>query len=113
MLLNKKNAQGVAVLAAVMYGVNEGEQAAQLITEPYCNGREQGFALVNWKTSKKVAFSEARNSDSIVVYFGKDTDFSMQGNSPSENTYTINRTLFDCLKVEEAANFIIDHLFVP
>lgn len=112
MLLNKKNAQGVAVLAAVHYGLNE-QQIPQLICEPYCNGREQGFTLLNWKTSKKVAFSEARGSDSIVVYFGKDTDFSMQGNSPSEETYKINRSLFDCLKVEEAADFVINHLFVP
>jgi len=112
MLLNKKNAQGVAVLAAILYGVNEGEQAAQLLTEPYCNGREQGFSVSNWKNNHKVSFSEFRNSDQIVVYFGKSTDFSMQGNTPSEEVYQ-NKKYFDCFKVEEAADFIIDHLFVP
>lgn len=112
MLLNKKNAQAVAVLAAIHYGVNEGEQIAQLLTEPYCNGREQGFSVSNWKTNNKVSFSESRNSDQIVVYFGKSTDFSMQGNTPSEELYK-NKMFFDCLEVEKAADFIIDHLFVP
>lgn len=53
--------------------------------EAYANGREHGFAICGF--NRKLVFSESRNSDSMVLYIGKVTDFSMAGNVPSEKTY--------------------------
>ena len=44
--------------------------------------------------SIKLAFSENRNSDDMVLYVGGDRDFAMQGNVPNEAVYNSKR-LFD------------------
>jgi len=62
--------------------------------EAYSNGREQGFLICYWKINSRnairVAFSENRNSDSLVVYVGdgKETgQFDMTGNVPSDTVW--------------------------
>lgn len=57
------------------------------VIEAYSNGREQGFALFLYK--KKIAFSENRNSDDLVVYVGLQNEFDMAGNIPNERVYRI------------------------
>lgn len=54
--------------------------------DTYSNGREIGYALSN-REMIKVAFSEYRNTDGIVVYSGAYSDFCMQGNVPNEKVY--------------------------
>jgi len=71
--------------------------------ESYKNGRENGFALS--KGGNKVAFSENRNSDDIVVYTGTTTDFEMGGNIPSEESYR-NKKYFGPDDAKKAAQFI-------
>ena len=95
-MLTRLNAKAVAVLAALYQepGINVDE----LHIEAYVNGREHGFMVYDrreyLRTFRKTAFSENRNSDSIVVYFGVGTDFSMQGNVPNDECYR-NRVFFD------------------
>jgi hypothetical protein len=81
--------------------------------EAYANGREQGYSIVQFAqlvpkglVMRKVSFSENRNSDDIVVYAGKDSEFSMQGNVPGDKPYK-ERKFFRYDKAEEAAQFII------
>ena len=50
----------------------------RLAVEGFVNGREQGYHLTDHRHA--VSFSRDRSSDSIVVQFGKISDFSMQGN---------------------------------
>lgn len=82
--------------------------------EAYANGREQGYSIVQFASlvpkglsMRKVSFSENRNSDDIVVYAGKDSEFNMQGNVPGESVWQ-NRKFFRYDKVEEAAQFVVD-----
>ncbi|RDJ35726.1 MAG: hypothetical protein DWQ19_12985 [Crenarchaeota archaeon] len=103
-MLTYKNAQAYAVLAGLY--ASQADNFEMLIVEPYCNGREQGFALE--LNNKKVAFSEGRNSDYIVIYCGKSTDFS-DGNIPSEKVYT-NRRLVEFLNIKSAIEIIEDWL---
>lgn len=77
-----------------------------IILEMYSNGREQGFALL--RANLKVVFSENRRTDDVVVYAGKSSDFSMQGNVPSEEVYK-NKRLFS--HYESAASYIKSSLF--
>ena len=88
-MLTAKNCKAYAVLS-ILFDLGNNDY---LMVEPYVNGREQGFSI-SITTDKKVAFSECRNSDSIVVYFGKFVNFSMQGNTPDEKTYQ-NRKSFN------------------
>ncbi len=75
--------------------------------ESYSNGREQGLCLKYYPRgacdSLDISFSAYRSSDSIVVYHG--TNFSMQGNLPSEKAYK-NSTTFHNL--QDAAEHIVD-----
>lgn len=82
-----------------------------LYLEAYANGREQGYSIMNFrgKEYRRVAFSEFRRSDDLVVYFGKHTEFSMQGNVPSDKVYTDAR-FFDSNKIGEAAQAIVAYL---
>lgn len=50
---------------------------------PYVNGREVGWCLTDNRTFK-VAFTECRNSDELVVYDGQLADFDAASNVPSE-----------------------------
>jgi hypothetical protein len=78
-----------------------------LYLEPYQNGREHGWSL-SYKM-RKVAFSEYRNSDQIVVYCGTLADFHLQGNVPSDKVYK-RREMFSSEEVdfENVVQFIID-----
>lgn len=73
--------------------------------ETYTNGREKGFAITSFRT--KIAFSEYRSSDSIVVYEGKNVDFSLAGNMPSDEIYR-DKKFFST--VEAAADHIRDRM---
>lgn len=95
-----------AVLSQIEWLESWGENDGARV-EPYQNGREHGWCL--YRGSNVVAFSENRNSDSIVIYFGKFVDFSMAGNVPSEEVYR-RKKFFDYDKITEAARFIIEKL---
>lgn len=86
-MLTSKNAKAWAVLA-IVYDQLSGEGEKDIAIEPYLNGRESGFSITRYRGSApKVAFSENRNSDQIVVYTGQSSNFSMQGNVPSDHIY--------------------------
>lgn len=80
------------------------DAAYGLWLEPYVNGREIGYSLSNM--THKVSFSENRNSDDIVVYCGRQRDFSMQGNVPNEAIYVVAVYHQD---PEHIAKVIFDH----
>lgn len=85
----------------------------ELSVQAYSNCREQGYAITMFggdKRIKKVAFSQCRNSDSIVVYRGYNGDF-LDGNIPIKEVYG-ERNFFqkgngnECF---QAAEFILDY----
>lgn len=94
-----------AVLSIVL---DQAKDSSQFFVEPYVNGREVGWCISMFMT-RRVAFSENRNSDSIVVYRGDVVDFSMQGNVPNEKVYR-NSAMFDHDGYLAAAKFILLHL---
>jgi hypothetical protein len=94
-----------AVLSIVL---DQAKDSSQFYVEPYVNGREVGWCI-SMLMARRVAFSENRNSDSIVVYSGDVVDFSMQGNVPDENVYR-NSVMFDHNAYLAAATFILRHL---
>ena len=108
-MLTKKNAKAYAVLAIAIDRMND--EWKNLFIEPYLNGREDGFAISTF-AGNKVAFSENRNSDSIVVYCGKTYDFGMQGNMPYGEIYK-NARYFAYNEYYEAAEWIINFLQPP
>jgi DNA-binding beta-propeller fold protein YncE len=71
-----------------------------LYVECYQNGREQGY-MITLPNCKAIYFSENRNSDSVVVYYGQN---SCQG--IDEDTYA-SAKYFDSDKDYEAADYII------
>lgn len=79
-----------------------------ICVEDYVNCREQGFALASCD-ARKVAFSEFRRSDDIVVYFGKRADFAFNTNIPSEEVYE-SAKFFRFDEHEKAARFILKYL---
>lgn len=89
-MITSKNAQATAVLAGLIWSLND-EQRDALVIEPYLNGREDGFAIANRRL--KAVFSESRNSDSIVIYLGYSTEFSMQGNCMATAIVTVGWAL--------------------
>jgi hypothetical protein len=83
----------------------------ELCLEVYANGREQGFALSDWcePNARKVAWSEFRRSDQIVVYYGPRVDFEHNTNIPSDAVYE-NAKFFACGEYNKAAKFIVKYL---
>jgi hypothetical protein len=81
--------------------IPKGENHLSLNHYPNC--REQGFMVMNYKTTgtKCVAFSENRNSDYIVVYP------SVEG--VTDESWNV-RTLFPYNRPEKAADYCIRHL---
>jgi len=74
--------------------------------EAYSNGREQGFCITGWRSdcaTLSLSFSEARSSDSIVVYVGEGFE---QGNVPSEDAYQ-NAKYFGFGEYEKAAAYVV------
>jgi hypothetical protein len=106
-MITYKNCKAYAVLAILLDMLGEDHK---LTIRSYVNGREEGFYIVVYGLrSKAVAFSENRNSDNIVVYFGVSNDFTPQGNVPSEEVYK-NAKYFDYNAYLEAAKFIYNYL---
>lgn len=102
-----------AALALVKWnGSDDFNSKFEISEQSYVNCREQGFHLKNWKLKKAVSFSEHRNSDQLVVYYGTDTfsDFSPQGNVPSDHVYHTQCKYFDYVKLQDAALFIVQYL---
>lgn len=100
----------LSVANKVLNAISRLSKGHKFILETYSNGREQGYALLIDKTySKKVAFSESRGSDHIVVFFGNSDDFDFIGNVPSYNVYKTAK-FFSPYETEKAANFIIEQL---
>jgi len=97
------------VLAAVKSLLrSEKNDDTYAMIESYVNCREQGFALCS-QDDKKVAFSEFRRSDEIVVYFGKRTDFAFNTNIPSDEVYE-KANFYTPLQIKSAAKFIAEYL---
>ena len=104
---------------------------------PYSNGREQGFAIEvcsirPFKAERPEAntpkgyereddliiiFSEARNSDYLVVYHGLRRDFSKSSDMiknyifDSERRYTENQVNFSPRELDKAVDYIEQKLF--
>lgn len=79
----------------------------------YQNCREQGFMVSNWRTGGRgehrwVAFSENRNSDSIVVYPSQ-KDEGMPFTSITDESWQARR-FFGPDEAEKAAAFCVKHL---
>jgi len=79
-----------------------------VMVQPYVNCREQGFALCS-NNNRKVAFSEYRRSDEIVVYYGKRKDFAFNTNIPSDKVYE-NAKFYAPKQIESAARFVVNCL---
>jgi hypothetical protein len=107
-IYNRNDAAARKVLAIVKRLAKNSKDDSYVAVEAYVNCREQGFALASHDESK-VAFSENRNSDHIVVYYGTRKDFAFNTNIPSEEAYE-NRKLFMYNEHEKAAKFIVMRL---
>lgn len=80
-----------------------------IFLERFVNCREQGWAIVHYTKNRKVAFSECRNSDETVVYWGTAGDFAFNTNIPNEEVYATKK-FFSWGKDLEAAQFIAAYL---
>jgi hypothetical protein len=95
------------VLASINKKMNK-KMAKDCSVECLSNGREQGYSIVKfYNPALRVSFSENRKNNDIVVYAGKDVEFSMQGNVPNEKVYH-EAKYFRYDKVDEAAQFVVD-----
>lgn len=95
-----------SVLALIEWQASD-EFTRSAIVEPYANGRERGWVVIN--NGKSAAFSENRNSDDIVIYTGNYADFAMAGNVPSDKVYK-SKKFFSCTEPYEVAKFILEFL---
>jgi len=71
----------------------------------YENGREHGLHVSHSSMGTDICFSENRNSDSLVVYFGQSHDFEMAGGVPTEKVWE-NRVFFRPDEMDKAAKAI-------
>lgn len=78
-----------------------------LAYQAYSNGREQGYHITG-PHSRHVSFSEYRNTDDIVIYYGVTGEFDMAGNIPNEKVYKKQQKGFPYSRFVEAASFVID-----
>jgi hypothetical protein len=101
MIVSRKDAKAQAVLCIL--ADTHYELLKNCLIEPYLNGREQGYSL--YHNSKRIAWSECRNSDSFVVYYGNSHDFDMGGNVPSDEVYK-NKKFFCPDEYCEVAQYI-------
>jgi hypothetical protein len=85
------------------------DDEVSLWLEPYQNGREHGWSLSGSDGKRKAVFSEHRNTDQIVVYLGKQIDFGMAGNVPSDKVYGA-AVFYSYDRVSTAARDILDYL---
>ena len=107
-ILNRNDAAARKVLAIVKRLAKNSKDDSYIGVEVYANCREQGFALASHDNAK-VAFSEHRRSDDIVVYFGIRADFEWNTNIPSEKVWASAR-YFRYNQHEAAAKFIVKFL---
>jgi hypothetical protein len=107
-IINRNDAAARKVLAIVKRLAKNSKDDSYILVEDYVNCREQGFALASHDHAK-VAFSEFRRSDDIVVYFGTRNDFERNTNIPSEKSYESAR-FFRYNQHEAAAKFIVKYL---
>lgn len=87
----------------------------RMILEHYQNCREQGFLVVNYKSVKGmrtrwVAFSEFRNSDSIVVFPSSTDGTDYPPNQGITEKSWENRVFFKPDEYDKAAAFCKKHL---
>jgi hypothetical protein len=108
-MLNNGNAKAYAILS-ILVSMYE-DSFRELRTEGYENGREHGFHVYRTPyTDRSVSFSENRNSDAIVVYYGEGYQFNMQGNGPSDQMYRERSKYFGGSEYVQAANWIKSYL---
>lgn len=85
----------------------------QCTIEAYSNGREQGYCILYYSKSTdnsyKICFSQNRNSDDIVIYTGKNFNFNMTGNIPSQIIYK-SAIYFGYDEINWASRYIIRYL---
>lgn len=115
----KTNAVAIKVLSyfkAIAIGEHENVAAREgfMTVEYYMNGRERGFAIrpelfTVPSPDRKVAFSECRNSNQIVVYFGRIEDFANETNMPSRDVY-LKAKYLEPHQAASAAEFIYNYL---
>ena len=97
------------VLAEVRKLAKRSKDDSMVYVEPYVNCREQGFALATCD-ARKVAFSECRNTDQIVVYYGQRRDFAFNTNIPCDEVYEHWQKRFSHNEHAKAARFIMKYL---
>lgn len=110
-MLTSKTAKAYAILAIIIDKFSA-ERFPEIDVEPYLNGRENGFAIKRWHNTRQAVFSESRNSNEIVLFTGRTTDFSMQGNTPNEEG-NWTRVYFEPDAYVKAADAVIAFLFAP
>lgn len=107
--------QAKCVLLHVRREIENRDGEGSISLHPYVNCREQGFNLTahldpaSIGKHRSVSFSECRNSDSIMVYFGTSENFAFNTYIPDDVTYNKAKS-FGYGKYEEAAEFIVDYL---
>ena len=99
----------MAVANSVLAEIEKQAGALSLYLEAYSNGREQGYSVWSTDNNRRVAFSEYRNADFIVVYPGVYSDFAMQGNVPNKPAYQWQQG-FNAGDYKGAAKWIVEYL---
>lgn len=107
-ILSRNDGAARKVLAHVKRIAAKSKDDCYICVESYSNCREQGFALASCD-DRKVAFSENRNSDNIVVYFGNRMSFEYNSNIPNEEVWE-SRRYFTPHGYEQAAKAIVKYL---
>jgi hypothetical protein len=105
---NTKQADAVLKIVTKMFDKTEGEDIVDV--HPYMNCREAGHHI-RYVTGhhRAVSFSENRNSDNIVVYYGVAKDFAANTNIACDEVWQRSR-YFGCGSYDQAAQFIWDYL---
>lgn len=101
----KKAEKVLKILKKILPDKNDG-----ICYQPFQNGREHGFSVLNLNTRKQASFSENRNSDEIVVYYGVAYETFDINNLPMTEEDWKNKKYFEPEEYEEAANFILENL---
>jgi len=88
--------------------------AKDLVIKSWSNGREQGLCLERSGSVEKIAidkivFSEARNSDEILIVYGSRSDFDFQTNQPNDEIWE-SRMYFNRNDYSKAAEYIANLL---
>jgi len=110
----RKQADGVLNMFTLLLAqrnahCNVGVEEGGIDISIYENCRERGYNLSRIKNNKSVSFSEYRNSDSIVVYYGNRDNFAFNTNIPDDETYA-KAKYFKCEDYLGAAQSILDYL---